>query len=118
LINLISIKLNYSIFRIFLYKILHLLKPKLLLITPPFTQLNTPYPATAYLKGFLNTKNYESFQMDLGIEVISSLFSKKGIEAIFTSVNNKNTTPFSENAQRILALKNTYCATIDVVTAF
>ena len=27
------------------------------LITPPFTQLNTPYPATAYLKGFLNTKN-------------------------------------------------------------
>ncbi len=24
---------------------------KTLLITPPFTQLNTPYPATAYLKG-------------------------------------------------------------------
>ena len=26
-----------------------------LLITPPFTQLNTPYPATACLKGYLNT---------------------------------------------------------------
>jgi hypothetical protein len=26
---------------------------KVLLVTPPFTQLNTPYPATAYLKGFL-----------------------------------------------------------------
>ncbi|MEY3442323.1 MAG: hypothetical protein RLZZ519_604, partial [Bacteroidota bacterium] len=24
---------------------------KILLITPPFTQLNTTYPATAYLKG-------------------------------------------------------------------
>jgi hypothetical protein len=42
----------------------------LLLITPPFTQLNTPYPATAYLKGFLNTKSITAFQMDLGIEVI------------------------------------------------
>ena len=31
--------------------------PKVFFITPPFTQLNTPYPATAYLKGFLNTKN-------------------------------------------------------------
>ena len=30
---------------------------RVLFITPPFTQLNTPYPATAYLKGFLNTKN-------------------------------------------------------------
>jgi hypothetical protein len=26
---------------------------RLLLITPPMTQLNTPYPATAYLMGFL-----------------------------------------------------------------
>jgi hypothetical protein len=33
---------------------------KLLLITPPFTQLNTPYPATAYLKGFLNTVRVEA----------------------------------------------------------
>ncbi|MFN3272139.1 MAG: hypothetical protein ACK40Y_06245 [Cloacibacterium caeni] len=48
----------------------------LLLITPPFTQLNTPYPATAYLKGFLNTKNISSYQMDLGIEVILEIFSK------------------------------------------
>ena len=45
------------------------------LITPPFTQLNTPYPATAYLKGFLNTKNIASTQADLGIEVILELFS-------------------------------------------
>ena len=49
---------------------------ELLLITPPFTQLNTPYPATAYLKGFLNTKFISSFQMDLGIEVILELLSE------------------------------------------
>ena len=45
----------------------------LLLITPPFTQLNTPYPATAYLKGFLNTKNISSIQMDLGIDAEISI---------------------------------------------
>jgi hypothetical protein len=55
----------------------------LLLITPPFTQLNTPYPATAYLKGFLNTKNISCFQMDLGIEVILELFSKDGLKEMF-----------------------------------
>ncbi|MCC9066614.1 hypothetical protein [Flavobacterium piscisymbiosum] len=41
------------------------MKTKLFVVTPPFTQLNTPYPATAYIKGFLNTKNIESVQADL-----------------------------------------------------
>ena len=62
----------------------HLLKVKdIFLFTPPFTQLNTPYPATAYLKGFLNTKNIKSFQMDLGIEVIIALFSKSSLQKMF-----------------------------------
>jgi len=51
--------------------------PKVFFITPPFTQLNTPYPATAYLKGFLNTKGIAAYQADLGLEVILQLFSKK-----------------------------------------
>ena len=59
------------------------MKTKLLLITPPFTQLNTPYPATAYIKGFLNTINIESVQADLGIEVILKLFSKNGLQDLF-----------------------------------
>ncbi|GAB1346932.1 B12-binding domain-containing radical SAM protein [Cloacibacterium normanense] len=86
----------------------------LLLITPPFTQLNTPYPATAYLKGFLNTKNISSYQIDLGIEVILEIFSKKGVTEIF-NVKPEN---LSENAQRIFALKEEYIKTIDEVIAF
>ena len=86
----------------------------LLLITPPFTQLNTPYPATAYLKGFLNTKNISSYQIDLGIEVILEIFSKKGVSEIF-NVKPEN---LSENAQRIFALKEEYIKTIDEVIAF
>ena len=94
-----------------------LLKTQLFLITPPFTQLNTPYPATAYIKGFLNTKNISATQADLGIEVILKLFSKEGLEAIFgqATINNK---PKTTNIQRILALQDEYMKTIDSVIAF
>ena len=84
-------------------------------ITPPFTQLNTPYPATAYIKGFLNTKNISCFHADLGIEVILALFSKSGLEELFTSISPIN---LSENAQRIIALQEDYIQTIDAVISF
>jgi len=86
-------------------------------ITPPFTQLNTPYPATAYIKGFLNTKNIACFQADLGIEVILALFSKKGLTDLFDFVNQK-TEIFSKNSQRIIALQEDYIQTIDAVILF
>jgi len=89
----------------------------LLLITPPFTQLNTPYPGTAYLKGFLNTKGISSYQMDLGIDVIQAVFSKKGLNEIFTLAKQNNKID-SENAHRILALKETYIQSIDAVILF
>ncbi|CAM4400670.1 B12-binding domain-containing radical SAM protein [Flavobacterium terrigena] len=88
----------------------------LLLITPPFTQLNTPYPATAYIKGFLNTKSISAFQMDLGIEVILELFSKTGLQQIFDSVEQSELT--TENLQRIYSLRADYINTIDAVIAF
>jgi len=91
------------------------LKTKVFLITPPFTQLNTPYPATAYIKGFLNTKNIPATQADLGIEVILKLFSKEGLINLFQSHNYQLPTP---NSQRILALQNEYIKTIDSVIAF
>jgi hypothetical protein len=84
------------------------------LITPPFTQLNTPYPATAYIKGFLNTKNISAHQMDLGIEVILELFSKNGLTQIFSSFTHHP----SPNIQRIYSLKDNYIKTIDSVIAF
>ena len=87
----------------------------LLLITPPFTQLNTPYPATAYIKGFLNTKNISSYQVDLGIEVILALFSKSGIEKVFEANINEIT---SENSKRVFALREEYIKTIDQVILY
>ncbi|MGW8123554.1 B12-binding domain-containing radical SAM protein [Roseivirga echinicomitans] len=89
----------------------------LLLITPPFTQLNTPYPATAYLKGFLNTKSISSFQMDLGIEVILKLFSKESLEYLF-SFAEENDRINTENSERIYALREDYLNTIEGVISF
>ncbi|MEO6316477.1 MAG: B12-binding domain-containing radical SAM protein [Chitinophagaceae bacterium] len=86
------------------------------LITPPFTQLNTPYPATAYLKGFLNTKNISTFQADLGIEVILALFSKQGLSKVFEQVDQAVT--MSANATRIFSLREDYIRTIDPVILF
>jgi len=88
---------------------------KILLVTPPFTQLNTPYPATAYLKGFLNTQKISSFQCDLGIEVILKMFTAKGLQRMFTQVKTIN---LSENAARILALQHEYIKSIDAVILF
>ena len=91
------------------------MKTKIFLITPPFTQLNTPYPATAYIKGFLNTINIDSVQADLGIEVILKLFSKDGLEQMFQSINQQPTT---DNCQRIFALQEEYIKTINSVISF
>ena len=95
------------------------------LFTPPFTQLNTPYPATAYLKGFLNTKNISSFQADLGIEVTIAIFSKQGLTKLFARIETlpqfiakKDQGEISANAMRIIALRDDYIQTIDDVILF
>ncbi|KIA83438.1 Fe-S oxidoreductase [Kaistella solincola] len=88
----------------------------LLLITPPFTQLNTPYPATAYIKGFLNTKNISSHQVDLGIEVILEIFSNNGLKKIFAKEIDLN--KISANSRRIFSLREEYIKTIDQVVLF
>ena len=90
---------------------------KILFITPPFTQLNTPYPGTAYLKGFLNTKSIESNQCDLGIEVILALFSSKGMTALFQKIEDEKP-ELSDNSQRIFNMRDDYIQTIDQVIAF
>ena len=50
---------------------------KILLITPPFLQPNTPYPATAYLKGYLAARGIDARQADLSVEVLNDIFSSE-----------------------------------------
>lgn len=92
-------------------------KANVFLITPPFTQLNTPYPATAYLKGFLNTQDIKSTQADLGIDVILRLFSRNGLEKLFDRIEAQNKN-YNKNIARILKLRPLYLKTIDTVIEF
>lgn len=51
-----------------------------LLMTPPMTQLNTPYPATAYLTGFLRSQGYEAVQRDPAIELFLEMMTAQGLD--------------------------------------
>lgn len=59
---------------------------KLLLATAPMVQINTPYPATAYVKGFLDEHfqdgSVETVQADPALELVLRLFSSKGLRRI------------------------------------
>jgi hypothetical protein len=93
------------------------LTSQILLITPPFTQLNTPYPATAFLKGFLSSKDISVHQADLGIDVINELFSKKGLSELFETAGKK-TAQLSGNAARIVSMRRDYVRAIGPVMSF
>jgi radical SAM superfamily enzyme YgiQ (UPF0313 family) len=91
--------------------------PRILLVTPPFTQLNTPYPATAYLKGFLNTQGIESRQADLSLELILALFSRPGLERIFALLEASDV-ELSEQGYRVYSRRDDYRRTIAPVMRF
>jgi len=90
---------------------------KVLLINPPLTQLNTPYPATAYLSGFLKEHGINTAQADLGIDLINKIFSTEGLKQVFKEIKNGDYS-LSENAERILNLQNEYLQTIDDLISF
>ena len=94
-----------------------LASPKILLITPPLTQLNTPYPATAYIKGFLTGRGYAVMQADLGLQLVLRLFSVDGLKRVFAEIEAGDF-DLSDNARRMLRLQNRYLATIAPVVRF
>ena len=89
----------------------------LLLVIPPLTQLNTPYPSTAYLTGFLRSRGYEVSQADVGIDMVLALFSREGLTRVFNEIRALPRELPGE-ARQMLALERQYLDTIDPVVAF
>lgn len=52
---------------------------RVLSLIPPMTQLNTPYPSTAYLTGFLRSQGVDAVQEDLALALVLALFTPKGL---------------------------------------
>ncbi len=55
---------------------------RVLSLIPPMTQLNTPYPSTAYLTGFLRSRGIHAAQEDLALALVLKLFTPAGLEAV------------------------------------
>ena len=55
---------------------------RVLSVIPPMTQLNTPYPSTAYLTGFLRSRGVDAVQEDLALALVLELFSPAGLRAV------------------------------------
>jgi len=90
------------------------MQTKLLLITPPFTQLNTAYPATAYLKGFLEENEVSVSHCDLSIELFTSVFTGIFLRTIFQEAEELESFHYPE----IREMKEIYISRVDLVIGF
>jgi len=91
---------------------------RVLSLIPPMTQLNTPYPSTAYLTGFLRSRGFAAVQEDIALALVLKLFSPDGLRAIHDCVRRipaKRRSPclrhFDQHVVR-------YLATVEPVLAF
>ena len=96
-----------------------LAKPlRVLSVIPPMTQLNTPYPSTAYLTGFLRSRGYPAVQEDLALALVLRLFSPDGLRALrecIAAMPAKQRTPRVQDFERQF---ERYLATIESAVAF
>lgn len=89
---------------------------KALLIIPPMTQVNTPYPATAYLTQFLRDQGIGATQRDLGLDLFHKLFSSEGLALIKKGIEKKE--ELSEFEEFFIEAFVDYQSTIDKVLTF
>ena len=59
---------------------------RILSVIPPMTQLNTPYPSTAYLTGFLRSRGIAATQEDIALQLVLELFTPDGLHRIHERV--------------------------------
>jgi radical SAM superfamily enzyme YgiQ (UPF0313 family) len=91
---------------------------RVLSVIPPMTQLNTPYPSTAYLTGFLRSRGIEAAQEDLALALVLKLLSAEGLAQVREHIE---TLPASTRSPRVSAFIeqfDRYLATITPTIAF
>src|SRR5258708_1807406 len=101
---------------------------KVLLLTPPMVQVNTPYPATAYLTGFLRThaaaRGVVAAQDDPALALVLRLLSRDGLAAVRDELERRRPRAARRGEGRppsvafFLAEHERYLATIDAVVRF
>ncbi len=85
---------------------------RVLSLIPPMTQLNTPYPSTAYLTGFLRSRGITAVQADLALALVLRLFTREGLDAVHTAAKALPDIERSASVHSFVDQFNAYRATI------
>ncbi len=91
---------------------------KVLSLIPPMTQLNTPYPSTAYLTGFLRSRGVDAVQADLALALVLKLMSRSGLTRLRAAALTQAEEERSGPVNFFLDHFARYEQTIDPVIAF
>ncbi|MBN9367711.1 MAG: radical SAM protein [Comamonadaceae bacterium] len=91
---------------------------RVLSVIPPMTQLNTPYPSTAYLTGFLRSRGVAAVQEDLALALVLRLLSPEGLRAVAERIEALPENQRSPSVQAFAAQQGRYLATIAPAIAF
>ena len=73
---------------------------RVLSLIPPMTQLNTPYPSTAYLTGFLRSRGFYAVQEDLALALVLDLLTQQSFAQLLaasTALPSKKRSPAVQN---------------------
>ena len=81
-------------------------------------QLNTPYPSTACLTGFLRSRGVAAVQSDFALELVLELFSRAGLEQIRTGAVRVPARKRTEAVRSFLRQSDRYAETIEAAVAF
>ena len=91
---------------------------RVLSVIAPMTQLNTPYPSTAYLTGFLRSRGVVAVQEDLALGVVLALLSRKGLQRLLDEVHGLAPSAQNERTAAFARRYERYADTIDAVIGF
>jgi radical SAM superfamily enzyme YgiQ (UPF0313 family) len=91
---------------------------RVLSLIPPMTQLNTPYPSTAYLTGFLRSRGFEAVQEDLALALVLRLLSREGLAEVAAAVDLLPSAQLTQTIEAFVEQRTRYFATIEPVIAF
>ncbi len=89
---------------------------RVLSLIPPMTQLNTPYPSTAYITGFLRSRGVDAVQADVALALVLRLFSAQGLQAIYAEIEQLEHT--TERVALFMEQFPRYAATITAAINF
>ncbi len=82
------------------------------------TQLNTPYPSSAYLTGFLRSRGVDARQDDLALKLVLRIFSSEGLKQVQTIATTQGVHERSASVNCFLDHAQRYVDCIEPVMFF